>query len=160
MKKLLSMLFVLPLIALMVSCDDDDKNIPDVSLSIDYSGATLNDGVLYVVQGDTLSIDSLIITPAPGTGKAIFGNVTYSVDGIPFYRVGISPWDVSIITDNMSLGTHTLGVSAQIFQVDKSVGFGIFTYKFEVVASPDDQPDDTGSGSDTPQAMISETSAE
>ena len=63
MKKLLFILMALPLLAAtMVSCSDDDKDVPEVNIGITYSGATDVDGTLYTVQGDTISIDSVMHT--------------------------------------------------------------------------------------------------
>lgn len=57
MKKLFFYLLALPLMALaFTSCDDDDKDLPNVTLSIQYSGATEEDGTLFVEQGQTLKI--------------------------------------------------------------------------------------------------------
>ena len=73
MKKFLSLFLALPMLAFVASCDDDDSKVPDVSVSIEYSGGTLTDGVLTVVEGDTLKIEGLKVTPAPGTGEAVLG---------------------------------------------------------------------------------------
>ena len=39
MKRFLYILLVLPLLDLAASCSDDDKDLPKVSISVDYSGA-------------------------------------------------------------------------------------------------------------------------
>lgn len=158
MKKFFYLLLALPLFASLAACnDDDDKNIPDVSVSIDYSGGTLNDGVLYVVKGETLSIEGLTVTPAPGTGKAVLGQTTYIWDGRPFYTTGIAPFAVDIDTEDMAEGPHTLTVNTQIFQVDKSTGWGVFRYKVEIVAAAEDQPGDEGAGTDVPETTIADS---
>lgn len=143
--------------AVLASCDDDDtKNIPDVSVSIEYSGAAMEDGVLYVTEGQPLNIDALVVTPAPGTGKAMLGNTVYYVDGYPVYATGVAPFSVEISTEGLQPGNHTLSVHSQIFQVDKSMGWGIFRYNFEVVAA-EDMPSDPGSGTDTPALNVADT---
>lgn len=157
MKKFFYLLFALPLFALISACDDDDKNIPDVSLSIEYSGGTLTDGTLYVVSGETLNIDALIVKPAPNTGNAVLGQTTYLWDGVPFYTTGVAPFSVQIDTEGMAEGPHTLTVNAQIFQVDKSLGWGVFEYSVEIVAASEDQPSDEGGGTDVPDTTISES---
>ena len=157
MKKFFYLLLALPLFASLAACDDDEKSIPDVNVSIEYSGATLNDGVLYVVKGDTLKIEALNVTPAPGTGKAMLGQTTYAWDGRSFFTTGIAPFGVNIVTDDMAEGPHTLSVKSQIFQVDKSLGWGIFNYKVEVVAAPEDQPGDVGAGNVVPETTISQS---
>lgn len=157
MKKFYYLLLALPLLTFLSACDDDDKNIPEVSLSIEYSGGTLNDGVLYVVEGETLKIDALVVKPAPGTGKAVLGQTTYLWDGIPFYTTGVAPFSVDIDTSDMAEGNHTLTVNSQIFQEDKSIGWGIFQYKVVIVAAPEDQPGDEGGGTDVPDATIADS---
>lgn len=158
MKKFLSLLLAVPMLAMLASCDDDDtKDIPDVNISIEYTGGSLSDGTMYVVQGDELDITALKVTPAAGTGQATLANVTYFLDGYPFFATGISPWGVTIDTSDIAVGSHTLSVRAQILQVDKSLGFGIFNYPIDVVSSSSDLPSDSGSGSDTPAQTISET---
>ena len=145
MKKFFYLLLALPLFASLAACDDDGKNIPDVSISLEYSGATLNDGALYVVKGETLAIEGINVTPAPGTGKATLGQTTYLWDGVPFY------------TTDMSEGPHTLTINAQIFQIDKSTGWGVFQYKVVIVPDTDNQPDDEGGGTDVPETTIAES---
>ncbi len=157
MKKFLSLFLALPMLAFVASCDDDDSKVPDVSVSIEYSGGTLTDGVLTVVEGDTLKIEGLKVTPAPGTGEAVLGVTTYFLDNIPFLTTSISPFAVDIDTEGMKEGTHYLRVNTQIFQVNKSIGWGIFQYKLNIVASPDDQPGDTGGGTDTPEQTITDS---
>ncbi|MDE7476302.1 MAG: hypothetical protein K2M71_11800, partial [Duncaniella sp.] len=90
MKRLIYLLLVLPLLGLVSSCDDD-KDLPQVSLSIDYTGATEEDGTIYVVQGDTLNVTALRAVPAEGTKAATLGVVAYFWDGIPQGRTAISP---------------------------------------------------------------------
>lgn len=157
MKKFYSLLLVLPLLAILWSCDDDDKSIPEVSLTIEYSGGTLNDGTLYVVKGETLKIDALIVKPAPGTGNAVLGQTTYFWDGTPFYTTGVAPFSVEIDTTDMTEGNHTLSVNSRIFQEGKSLGWGIFRYKVVIVSAPEDQPGDEGGGTDIPDATFSDS---
>ncbi len=157
MKKFYFLLLALPFLTLFSACDDDDKSIPEVSLSIEYSGGTLNDGTLYVVKGEPLKIDALIVKPAPGTGKAALGHTTYIWDGIPFYTTGVAPFSVEIDTSDMAEGDHTLTINSQIFQEGKSLGWGIFQYKVVIVAAPEDQPGDEGGGTDVPDATISQS---
>ena len=105
MKKFLSLFLALPMLAFVASCDDDDSKVPDVSVSIEYSGGTLTDGVLTVVEGDTLKIEGLKVTPAPGTGEAVLGQTTYFLDNIPFFTTSIAPFAVDIDTEGMKEGT-------------------------------------------------------
>lgn len=157
MKKFLSLFLAVPMLAFMSACDDDDSKVPDVSVSIQYSGGSLVDDVLTVVEGDTLKIEGLKVTPAPGTGDAVLGQTTYFLDNVPFFTTIIAPFAVDIDTEGLKEGTHYLSVNTQIFQVDKSIGWGIFQYKLNIVAAPEDQPGDTGGGTDTPDQTITDS---
>ncbi|MBD5251627.1 MAG: hypothetical protein HDR97_05925 [Bacteroides sp.] len=165
MKKFLSLFLAIPMLAMMASCDDDnEKNIPDVSVSIEYSGGEMVDGVLTVEQGTDLVIDALKVTPAPGTGEATLGNTVFYLNGLPFFATGVAPHSCVISTTDLPLGDYTLSVHAQIYQVDKSIGFGTFRYTMRVVAPTTDPSDPdsgtdsgSGSGSDTPALVITDT---
>ncbi len=160
MKKLLSLFLAIPMLAVLASCDDDNANdIPDVSVSIEYSGATMEDGVLTIEQGQTLTIDALKVTPAEGTKEAALGNVVYYLDGFPIFATGIAPHGCEISTANLSEGEHILSVHAQILQVGRPMGYGLFRYTMNVVAPSGDDNNTTtpGSGSDTPTLSISDS---
>ncbi|MCI9284662.1 MAG: hypothetical protein HFJ91_02420 [Muribaculaceae bacterium] len=156
MKKLFFYLLALPLMALaFTSCDDDDKDLPNVTLSIQYSGATEEDGTLFVEQGQTLKIDALEAVPAEGTKKATLGQTIYYWDGLPVYSTIVVPFATEINTTGMELGEHSLGVRSTVYQVDKEVGFALATFKVMVVA-PEENPDEPGSGTITPEVRISD----
>lgn len=159
MKKIFSLLLAVPMLAMLASCDDDNANdLPDVSVSIEYSGASMEDGVLTIEQGQTLTIDALKVTPAEGTKEAVLGNVVYYLDGFPIFATGIAPHGCSISTENLSEGEHTLSVHAQIFQLDRPMGYGLFRYTMNVVAPSGDSGTNTpGSGSDTPATTITDS---
>lgn len=145
MKRILYLLLVLPLLGLISSCNDD-KDLPQVSLSIDYTGATMQDGTLYVVQGDTLNITALKAIPDEGTKAATLGVVAYFWDGIPQGRTALSPYAISIKTNDMELGNHSLGVNATVLQVDKEVGFAIAQFPIVIVENNADNPDEAKAG--------------
>lgn len=156
MKRFIYLLLMLPLLGLISSCDDD-KDIPQVSLSIDYTGGTLEDGSIYVVQGDTLNITALRAVPAEGTKAATLTNVTYFWDGIPQGRTFISPFPISINTAEMEVGQHTLGVNATVLQVDKEVGFAVTQFPIVIVASEADQPGEGDGGTITPDTRMTDS---
>ncbi len=157
MKRFLYLLLALPLMVLVASCSDDDKDLPQVTFSMDYSGATLTDGVLSIPQGHDLVINSLKVTPVEGTKKATLGRVTYFLDGFPIYETIVDPYTVTISTANLEVGKHLLQIRAGIFQVDKEAAFGVFSYTLDVTEPvPDDTPGDTPGGTDTPDVTITE----
>ncbi|MDE5650637.1 MAG: hypothetical protein K2I35_06490 [Duncaniella sp.] len=158
MKRFLYLLLALPLMGLMASCSDDEKDLPDVTFSMDYSGATLVDGVLTIPQGNDLVINALSVTPAEGTKKATLGRVTYFIDAFPIYETIVDPYSVTISTQNLEVGKHVLQIRAGIFQVDKEAAFGVFSYPLEITEPvPDDTPGDNPGGTVTPDVTITES---
>lgn len=147
MKRFLYILLVLPLLALVASCSDDDKDLPKVSISVDYSGAVEEDGVLVITQGQPFKIDALKVTSLDGK-KATLGNTTYYMDGEPFYAIGVPPFGCEIDTNTLPVGEHVLSFYTQVFQVDKETGFALYGLKLKVVAA-EDTPGD-GGGTVTP----------
>lgn len=159
MKLFLYLLLALPLLGIFAaSCSDDDKDLPNVTLSMEYSGATYADGVFTVEQGDTLSIDALKVIPAEGTKEATLGPVTYYLDNLLLGTTPVEPFAIAIPTDNLPVGKYVLQASANIFQVGKSVGFGVFAYKINVIENQNTGDDDSGnnSGVVTPETKITE----
>ncbi len=156
MKKLFYLF--LPLLAIMVtSCDNDDKDLPNVTLSIEYSGATEQDGVLSIEQGQTLTIDALTVTPAEGTKQATLGQTIYYLDGVPFFSTVTVPFATEINTTNLELGSHTLAVRTTVYQVGKEIGFALAQFNFVVTESTsDDTSDDSTTGTLTPDVRVTD----
>ena len=69
MKKILFLVLVLPL--LVVSCNDDENDLPNIDFEVSITGGINIDGVLYVIKGDTLSIDSVDVIYLDNKGAAI-----------------------------------------------------------------------------------------
>lgn len=67
----------------------------------------LQDGVLYVVQGEPLEITALRAIPDEGTKAATISSATYYWDGIPAERIFASPFPVTVNTTDMEVGRHT-----------------------------------------------------
>lgn len=134
MKRLYYLLLVLPVLALMAACSDDDKDLPKVNITADYADAEMINDVLTVTQGQPLKIEKLTVTPVEGTKKAMLGNVVYYIDGLPVGSTGVSPYSAEFSTENLAEGTHTLGIVAQVFQVDREPGFAVGSISFAVTA--------------------------
>ncbi len=119
MKKILfSLLMALPVIFL-ASCDNDD-DLPDVAFNIEYSGGTISDNQLYVVQGDTLRVDSVWVTPQNNSKNAAILSVNYRLDGWLIASVPFQPFKCTIPTASLEPGTYVLGIQAPVIQVDKT----------------------------------------
>lgn len=140
MKKIMWLLLALPLMAVMTSCHDDD-DLPDVILTVNYENAVNVDEVLYVVQGDTLIIDSVAVSPATPQGKAVqLLGVSYRWNGWLVGTTLIPPFSAGIPTTNFAPADYILGMECPVIQIDKTPGTAFITRKVRVVASEDDIP--------------------
>lgn len=132
------LLMALPVI-FFASCDDD-KSLPDVDVSIQIDGGVRVDGIIYVVQGDTLTVEAINVQNREQGKNAMITSATYSWD----YRyVGISvtpPFGAEFVTDNMPLGQHLLQIECPLYAVDKSMANLYIACKVQVVESADDIP--------------------
>lgn len=155
MKKLLSLLMLLPVLGIMASCSDD-KDLPQVTISIDYTGAEPGtDGVIQVAQDADFVIKAVRAVPVEGTKQAEIPSCAYYVDGYPVSPANASPYNMPIPVSSLELGKHVLTISATVLQVDKEIGFALTEFPFEVVEPTGaDDPDEGGSGTITPDTKI------
>ena len=70
------LLMALPVI-FFASCDDD-KSLPDVDVSIQIDGGVRVDGITYVVQGDTLTVEAINVQNREQGKNAMITSATYS----------------------------------------------------------------------------------
>lgn len=140
MKKfLLSLLVVIPAI-FMASCHDDDNDLPEVDFNIEYSGGVIADDQLYVVQGDTLSVDSVWVTPRNNTKNAAVLSVTYRLDGWMIASTPFQPFSCVIPTAGLKPGKYVLGLQAPVVQVDKTPATAYTSRTITVVENAADVP--------------------
>ena len=140
MKKIVY-LFAAILPALAFTSCDDNEDIPDVDFNVAISGATFSDNEIYVVAGDTLSIDGVaVINNEQGKGATI-PYVNYYFDNFFIGQNAVEPYNFDIaINDNVPIGRHVLEMTAPVFAADKEPGYAIITYKVNVVESAEDLP--------------------
>lgn len=133
MKKLLYFLLALPLLSL-VSCGDDDT--PDVNVNFQFSNATVVDGTIYVVQGDSLGIDSLWVVPVDTkqTASVIGNGVVYSVNGYPVARGFFPNFAVKFPTDSMAAGKYDLGALFNVAETGCAIAVCAVDLDMQVVA--------------------------
>lgn len=143
MKKFIySILFaVLPLMAVsFVSCSDDD-DLPNVDITVDVDNATIVNGTIYVVQGDTLDITAVNVKNNDTSKNAAITNVRYFIDGYYFGTSFFQPYPAYNITDaDTPVGKYQLGITCTVLAVDKSIAQGVLSYPIVVVASADQIP--------------------
>ena len=138
MKKIIYCLLMLPLLALCASCDDDDNKVPDVGIQATFSGATIEDGIIYVVQGEELKVNQLTLVNNSGKDGGM-GVVTYYINGALIGQSYTRPYEFEIPT-NLTPGDYLLEISTPIYVVDYPICYGFFSYKMRVVESAEDLP--------------------
>ncbi len=140
MKKLFYLLLALPLFA-FVACSDDDKDIPNVDVNVAISGAyqVPDDNVIYVVQGETMTIDDVTLTSHTGK-EAVISSVTYVWDYVSVGTSVISPFTRSFEMVDVAPGNHVLQLNMVIAAVGYPITNGVVAYPVKVVASVDDLP--------------------
>ncbi len=150
MKKLFYLLLALPLV--FVACDDndDDDKFPEVRVGFETSGSTVVDGRIYVVQGDTLSIDSIGVEAVNSNKQVAIGAVTYYWDYLAIGTNVVKPYNISLITKNVPLGNHLLQVECSLLAVDYPIVTAFFTYPVTVVATAEEIP---SGGTNTPDPV-------
>lgn len=137
MKRLYYLLLALPL-AMFAACDDDDQ-LPEVSMTVEMSGGVKSDGVIYMLQGDTLSIDNIAVkslTDKPAT----LGATTYYWDTFRVGTLVVAPYRFQFDTGDMPLGNHLLEIETSVYQVDKTPAFAVMGYKVAIVGDEADIP--------------------
>ena len=144
MKKVLYLLMALPLF--FASCDDDDNDFPRVKIGIDVSGCQVVDGVIYVVQGDTISVDSLNVVAVDGKTKVAIAAVNYYWDRMYVDTNVIPPFQFSIDTGKAMIGRHLLHMRCSLLAVDYPPVIAHLDYPVRIVASPQDIPNGNVSG--------------
>lgn len=140
MKKLYYLILAMLPLVFFTACHDDDDNLPDVDINVYMSGALQADGNLYVVQGDTLSVDSITVTPLNGTKAATLGNPTIFWDTFRVGTVVSENFSFKFNTADMPVGNHFLGIRMGVYQVDKTLAFAVLGYKVVLVESADQIP--------------------
>lgn len=131
----------LPMIGL-TSCSDDD-DLPDVDFHLDISGGVSVDGVIYVVEGEDLVINSVSVTNNESDKSAIITAATYYWDAFRLGTSAVPPYGFTInISEGTALGKHELTIECPVYAVDKSPAVANVFYPVQVVESADDIPGD------------------
>lgn len=139
MKKLYYFLLLALPVMLFASCDDENS-LPSVDVSINIEGGVSVNDQIYVVQGDTLSVESINVINNEQGKNAIITSATYSWD---YAFVGVSvtpPYGAEFVTENMPVGQHLLQIESPLYAVDKSPAMMYMAFKVNVVESVDDIP--------------------
>lgn len=139
MKKFFSLLLLATPLLMFTSCDDD-KDLPDVDVSINIDGGVSVDGTIYVVQGDVLDITAINVTNREHGKEALITSATYTWDYAYVATSVTPPYGIEFETVNVPVGTHLLQIECPLYAVDKSAAIMYIAYKVCVVPSVDDIP--------------------
>lgn len=131
MKKLLYLLFLLPLGLLPVSCDDNDK-VPDVGIQATVSGGVVEGNTVYIVKGEPLMIEQMTLVNHTGKDGAI-GVVNYYIDGLHAGQSLVAPYAFELYTTGLAVGNHTLTADMPVYVVDYPICWGVFSFNVQVV---------------------------
>ena len=144
MKKIVYLLAaIIPALA-FTSCDEKE-DVPDVNFNVAISGGAFTSTEdIYVVQGDTLSINSVeVFNNEQGKGATI-PYVNYYFNHQFIGQNPIQPYGFDIvIPESLMIGKYVLELTAPVFAVDKEPGYAILTYNVHVVQSADDIPNNS-----------------
>ena len=88
MKKFMTLLLGLVALPLAMTSCDDDNDLPDVDVTVTFDNATkAEDGSMYIVKGNPISVSSIEVTNREAGKKAIATAAIYYLDGV---RIGAS----------------------------------------------------------------------
>ena len=146
MKKLLYLMFLLPL-TLFVSCSDDDS-LPSVDFSITLNNVALENNVFYAVKGDVVEIENVAVKSLTDQSASVTG-VRYYLSGVPIYGTIENPFVCDIETADLPVGKFTLNVTSTILQVDKRIANAVINYPLVIVEKIEDLPDGAIIGTQT-----------
>lgn len=137
-KYLIALLTLIPLLA-FTACDDDD-NLPNVDFDLTIDGAVNVDGTLYVVRGETLTVESITVINKDG-GGAFITSASYYWNGYFLGRTVQPPFGFEIETNESTrLGRSRLEIYAPLFASDKTLANAFIQYGVTVVESSEDIP--------------------
>ena len=144
MKKLFLSLLLLPALAFLPACSDDD-DLPEVNMEVKISGGTqsADDNKIYVEQGTPLVVESVEAVPTNGK-KTTLGLTTYYLNGIMQLQTVTVPFAATFDTAELEPGEYVFQIRTTVYQVDKSAAFILLTYNLVVEAADDDATDTPG----------------
>ena len=145
MKKIIFLLFALPLLGIVSSCNDE-SNLPDVDININFDNGIISESQVYVVKPDTLFITGITVEAVnPNHDAMVAGLVKYHLDGFYPGFVAYPNEKVAIPTKDLREGPHVLTAEMNIAEEGCELARAFVSVKFNVVNAEADIP---GSQSD------------
>lgn len=139
MKKFLLLMLAIPF--MMATSCDDDNDLPDVGVNVNFEGVTRAGDVIYVVQGEPLTVESIKLDDHTKKG-AVIGGADYFWDYQPLFQTIVQPYAMTFDTTGLPVGKHLLQIEISIYAVDYPACWGYMAYNVMVVESADDIPTD------------------
>ncbi|MBD5297796.1 MAG: hypothetical protein HDR89_04055 [Bacteroides sp.] len=142
MKKLFYLLIALPLMAAAITaCSDSDDDYPQVTIGFSYTGGVVSENQVYVVQPDTLYVDSIAVTAVREGHKATcVGPVNYWLDGRPVGTSFYMPFGIAIPSDALKVGSHTLTAQIGIAEEGYPLSMAVTNVRINVVSDQSEIP--------------------
>ncbi|ROT08179.1 hypothetical protein EEL49_06335 [Muribaculaceae bacterium Isolate-104 (HZI)] len=136
--------FIFPALLMLAvgfaSCSDDDE-LPMVDINTTYTGATMVDGTLYVLQDQPFEITSVAAVPLREGAKVGLTSVEYGLDGWVIGVTNISPFGVAFEPGTFEVGKHLLSMRMGIVEEGCSPAVGYYATDFVVVATAEEIPE-------------------
>ncbi|MDE7418920.1 MAG: hypothetical protein K2N35_01780 [Muribaculaceae bacterium] len=142
MKKLLYLLLVIPF-AMMISSCSNDKDLPNVDITMSFDNAAVKDGTVYVVKDSVFSITGLTTKAVDSNKQSAIVNVRYFWNGYPAPGLTWAGLPMEIDMAKMSQpasGNNILGLDATLLEVDKSMSYCTLSIPIKSVKI-EDMPD-------------------
>lgn len=153
----LMMALVIPSLALTSCDDDDDSDMPDVTISLSYGeGAVAVDHQVYVVKGNDLTVTGVYVRANRPGKTATLGPVTYSFNGVVVGYNPVAPFGITLPTASLEPGQYVLTLSMTVAEVHCELAQGMASVPVNVVDSESDIPSNPDNdGGNTHEVKIS-----
>ncbi len=123
---------------MMISSCSDDKDLPNVDITISFDNAVVDDGIVYAVQDDAFSITGITTKSVDSSNQSAIANVRYFWNGLPAPGLTFGQYPLEINVDEA--GNNILGLDATLLETDKSLSYCSLRVPIKVVESADDLP--------------------
>lgn len=141
---------LLPIAAIFfLSSCSDDNDLPDVDISMTYSGAVKVDGTLYASNEEPMQITSLSATAVRPDKNAAITGVTYSLDGWVVAVTNQPPFAVEFDTSSLQPGRHLLTMSMTVAEEGCELAVAYQAVTLQIVPTDADIPATPGDGTET-----------
>ncbi len=143
MKKLLYLLLVLPFAMMITSCSND-KDLPNVDITMSFDNAVVKDNSLYVVKDSVFSLSGITTKAVDSNQQSAIANIRYFWNGYPAPSLTWSGLPMEINMAEMPLlssGNCVLGLNATLLETDKSLSYCFLDVPINVVEKVEDLPD-------------------